>query len=261
MISGRNLLAALSIKYNGDFKLMLKAIKEKEKLTDEEVDGYLKSIKSKYLTILDDEYPDSLKRVFMPPLVLYYYGDISLLNKDNNLIAVIGSRHSTEYGEKTTKIFSESLAKNKRIIVSGLAMGIDSIAHQTCIDNAGKTIAILGSGIDYPYPKSNKKLYDIIKKDHLLISEYPNKYEPTKECFPMRNRIVAALANKVLVTEAYANSGTCITVMYALSMGKDVLAVPAEIFKMSATNKIIQDGGFLVDNVEDLLFLTKKQEY
>jgi len=260
MISGRNLLAALSVKYKGDFKLMLKAIKEKEKLTDEEIDDYLKSIKSKYLTILDDEYPESLKRVFMPPLVLYYYGDLSLLDKENNLVAVIGSRQCSSYGEKATKIFSEALVKNKRIIVSGLAMGIDSIAEQTAVDNKGKTIAVLGSGIDYPYPKSNKKLYDIIKKDHLLISEYPDKLEPVKEYFPMRNRIVAALSDKVLVTEAYANSGTCITVMYALSMGKDVLAVPAEIFKMSATNKIIQDGGFLVDNVEDLLYLTQKEK-
>lgn len=258
-MTGRNLLAALSIKYKGNFEKMLTAIKEKEKLSDEQVEGYLKTIKSKFITILDPEYPENLKKVYMPPLVLYYYGDISLLNSINNIVAVVGSRNNTLYGEKVTKVLTEALVSKNRIIISGLAKGIDGIAHKTCIDNKGKTIAILGSGIDYPYPYENKKLYEIIKKDHLLLSEYPNDLIPSKENFPVRNRIVAGIADKILVTEAFDNSGTCITVMYGLTLGKDVLAVPSEIFKGSATNKIIQDGGFLVENVEDVIFLTEKK--
>ncbi len=258
-MTGRNLLAALSIKYKGNFELMLKAIKAKETFTDAQIEDYLKQIKSKFVTILDDDYPEVLKRVYMPPLVLYYYGDISLLNSKNNLVAVIGSRNNSLYGEKATKLFTKALVDNKRIIIAGLARGIDSIAHRTCIENNGKTVAVLGSGIDCPYPLQNKKLYEVIKKNHLLISEYPGNMEPTKETFPMRNRIVASLADKILVTEAYANSGTCITVMYGLTLGKDILAVPNEIFKESATNKIIQDGGFLVETVDDVIFLTEKK--
>ncbi|MCQ2792141.1 MAG: DNA-processing protein DprA [Bacilli bacterium] len=256
---GKDLLVYLSLKYKGDFKKMIDAIHKKEEVNDEVAMKALKTIKSKYITILDQAYPEELRHVYMPPLVLYYYGDISLLKSEEVKVAVIGSRESTSYGEKMTRDLVEPLAKKRRIIVSGLARGIDAIAHDTCIKSKGKTIAVLGSGIDYCYPTSNRKLYDEIKMNHLLISEYPNALSPTPDNFPSRNRIVAGIANKVLVTEAYINSGTNITVLYALRQGKDVMAVPHEANHQSACNRLIQDGAFLVENAEDVLYLTEKK--
>lgn len=256
---GKDLLVYLSIKYRGDFNKMIKAVREKEDVNEEEAIKAVKSIKANYLTILDKDYPDELRHICMPPLVLYYYGDLSLLKGEEVRVAVIGSRESTPYGEKMTRELVSTLASKKRIIVSGLARGIDGVAHDSCIRNNGKTIAVLGSGIDYPYPASNKQLYEMIKLNHLLISEYPNKTEPTPDNFPMRNRIVAGLSHKVLVTEAYTNSGTNITVLFALKQGKDIMAVPHEAKKNSACNRLIQDGAYLVESGEDVLYLTEKK--
>lgn len=256
---GKDLLVYLSLKYKGDFKKMVKAIHEKETVKDEIALEEIKKIKSKYITVLDDAYPEELRHIYMPPLVLYYYGDISLLKSEEVRVAVVGSRECTDYGRDITKELVEPLAMKNRIIVSGLARGIDGIAHSTCINAKGKTIAVLGSGIDYPYPSSNKALYEEIKNHHLLLSEYPNKTEPTPDNFPARNRIVAGIAHKVLVTEAYVNSGTNITVLYALRQGKDVMAVPHEAKKNSACNRLIQDGAFLVESVDDILYLTEKK--
>lgn len=258
-MTARDLLLCLSIKYKGDFKKMLNAIQNKETATEEQLKEANESLKTKFITILDQEYPTELKTVTMPPLVLYYIGDISLLKSEEIHVAVIGSREYSPYGEKVTKLFVEPLAKNKRVIVSGMARGIDSIAHETCINAGGKTIAVLGNGILKAYPSSNQKLYDEIKKNHLVISEYPGELEATPENFPMRNRIVAGISNKILVTEGHVNSGTNITVLFALKQGKDILAVPSEIGKQSACNKLIQDGAYLVETVDDVLYLTSKK--
>lgn len=256
---GKDLLVYLSLKYKGDFKKIVNAIHKKETVKDEVALKEIKKVKSKYITVLDDEYPDELRSIYMPPLVLYYYGDIKLLKSKEIRVAVIGSRECTDYGKDITKKLVTPLAKKNRIIVSGFARGIDTIAHQVTLDNKGKTIAVLGSGIDYCYPRNNLPLYEAIKKDHLIISEYPNKVEPSPDNFPARNRIVAGIANKVLVTEAYINSGTNITVLYALRQGKDVMAVPHEAKKNSACNRLIQDGAFLVESEEDVLYLTEKK--
>lgn len=254
-MSGRELLIYLSIKYEGDFERILKAIKAKEDATEEMVKKEVATIKSNVITIIDKEYPEELKHINMPPLVLYYYGDISLLNSKMRL-AVVGSREASEYGIKMTKSIVQDIA-NKVTVVSGLARGIDAIAHKTVIDNHGRTIGILGCGIDYVYPKENDGLYTTIKKNHLLLSEYPNLTKPKPDYFPMRNRIIAGVAQKVLVTEAYKNSGTNITVLFALKQGKDVLAVPYPADANSSANKLIQDGAFLVETGEEVLYLMK----
>lgn len=257
-MEGRDLLAYLSIKYKGSFELIYRAIKEREKVNEKEATEVIHKLDSKFITILDKEYPESLKRICMPPMVLYYYGDIKLLNSPLFYLGVVGSRDYSKYGENATIKLVKSVAKEK-IIVSGLARGIDAIAHKASIDEGGKTIAVLGSGIDYPYPNSNKNLYEIIKKDHLVISEYPGRATPEPNYFPDRNRIIAGLSDKLLVTEAYEKSGTSITVMHTLRQGKDVLVVPYEIDKGSACNKMIQDGAFLVESVEDLKYYTEKK--
>ena len=148
---------------------------------------------------------------------------------------------------------ARDLAKNGYVIVSGLAKGIDSIAHKGAIEGGGKTVAILGSGIDYCYPSENKELYDEIKSSHLLISEYPNKSMPTPEQFPWRNRIIAGLSNTIVVAEAGIHSGTYITVADGLMNGRNICCVPHMANLNSGCNKLIKEGAALVENAKDVI--------
>ncbi|QVK18954.1 DNA-processing protein DprA [Mycoplasmatota bacterium] len=206
-----------------------------------------------YVTILDRSYPKKLENIFMPPLILFYQGDLSLLN--TNVLAVIGSRKYSSYGEKVTKTIVPQLVKHQIHIISGLAYGIDSIAHNSCIEANGKTIAILGSGIKQVYPKSHQGLAKEIGKNHLLISEYSPNAIATKTHFPFRNRIVSGLSDGVLVIEAKEKSGTLITCDYALDQGKDIFVIPNHIFDENSvgTNNLIKQGANLVTNIFDIL--------
>jgi len=259
MLNPRDLLIYLSVKYKGQFEKMFSAIKVKEKVEEEDVKKALKDLGSKAITILDKEYPESFKRIHTPPLVLFYKGDLSLLNDDKQHLGVVGSRDISKYGENITKEIVSELVKdeNSPVIISGLSRGIDTIAHEECLKNHGKTVAILGCGINYVYPKQNADLYNKIAKDGLLLSEYPDETEPEKNNFNMRNRIVAGLSDKLLVPEAYKNSGTNLTVMFALQQGKDVMAIPHNVGKECSCNKLIQDGAFLVENAEDVKYIMK----
>ena len=215
-----------------------------------------KKTKCKTLTIMDPEYPLYLKQLHRPPIVLFYYGDISLINEENmkKNLAVIGTRSCTEYGLKETNRIVSELGKNCNI-VSGLAKGIDAMAHQTALDVGTKTIAVLGSGINNPYPKENIELYkDIIKRGGLVVSEYPNFSSPLQFHFPIRNRLIAMFSKALLVTEAYDyNSGTGITARYAYSFNKKVMAIPypADVLN-SYCNYLIQEGAVLVRSAEDV---------
>jgi DNA processing protein len=137
--------------------------------------------------------------------------------------------------------------------VSGLARGIDTMAHQTTVNFHGKTIAVLGSGIDRCYPDENQAIYEIMKKEHLVVSEYPNQTEPHKDHFPWRNRIIAGLAQALFVAEAKKRSGTLITVGYALYLGKDVYVLPHLATTDNSTNRLIKDGAILVESAHDIL--------
>ena len=195
-----------------------------------------------------------------PPFVLYYYGDLSLVH--NNCIAVVGNREVDEYGETITKKLSQQLVRAGCVIVSGLARGVDGIAHMSALNENGKTIAIIGSGIDYCYPKRHSELYDQLKKSQLIMSEYPHMSPPLKYKFPLRNRIVAGLSQAVLVTQAKERSGTLITVGYALEQGKDVYCVPSRIGDPKGCNMMIQQGAKLILSIDDImeendLWLTK----
>lgn len=257
-MNGRELLIYLSIKYKGNFEKIYKAIKEKEPLDDNMIKQELSKINLKQvITILDKEYPNHFKTITSPPLVLYYKGDISLLNTIEPRLAVVGSRENSEYGEKITRQIVKGLITEgaNPVIVSGLSRGIDAIAHDECLKNNGKTIGVLGCGIDYIYPKANESLYKEIENNGLLISEYPGTTAPEPDNFPMRNRLIAGASDKVLVTEAYKNSGTNLTVLFALKQGKDVMSVPHEVGKESSCNKLIQDGAYLVENADDVDYL------
>lgn len=250
-MTGRDILIYLSLRYKGCWDDIYGAIKRKEPIDDDAYKEAMATLKSEALTIIDKNYPEHLKQCHKPPFVLFYYGDISLLEHPQKTIAYIGSRKASEYGMKMTRIIVGDLSQ-QMIIVSGLAKGIDAIAHETAINCKGKTIAVLGSGIDYCYPRENKELYDIIKSHHLLISEYPNKTDPDHSQFPLRNRIIAMLAKSIVVGEADAKSGTLITVSYALSVGRDVCCVPYPGDIASACNGLIKQGAKLVESAKDV---------
>lgn len=200
-------------------------------------------------------YPERLKNISSPPKQLYCLGNLELLNYKNN-IAIIGSRNCSFYGERAAKDFAFNLAKNNICIVSGLAKGIDSFSHIGALNANGKTIAVLGSGLDKIYPKENEKLFqDIVKNDGLVITEYPLGTLALKQNFPARNRIISGISEGILVIEARKNSGTNITVDFALEQGKDVFVVPGNIYSKTSdgTNYLITEGAIPVLSYEDIL--------
>lgn len=245
----RELLIYLALKFEGDYHRILEAINSKE---FDDIEEEPPSLTCKTLTILDDEYPTKLREYPTPPFVLFYYGDISLIQNIDKNLAVIGSRVTTEYGSDSTKEIVASVAKEVNI-VSGLARGIDAIAQTQCIRSGGKTIAILGSGINYCYPEINQPLYEEIKKNHLVLSEYPGLTPPSPDKFPVRNRLIAMLSNTILVTEAYARSGTSITVNFGLQFSKNVCCIPYMKDRFSLCNKLIGQGAYLVETGDDVL--------
>lgn len=259
-MDSRKLLVYFSRKYQGDWDSIFKAIKDKEEFDPEEVEKAQLNVGSNYITILDEGYPEFLKATFKPPLVLYYYGDISLLDNKLSSLAVVGSRVCSSYGIEWTQKLVGGLPK-EIVIVSGLAKGIDAVAHQSAIDHGAKTIAVLGSGINRMYPEDNMELYEKIKKDHLVISEYPDMTEPTIRSFPIRNRIVAALTNTCLVTEAKVRSGSSITATLVLNNGGNVCCVPYLLGTDSLCNRLINHGACLVEKPEDILFEMNYRQY
>lgn len=250
-VSAREILLYLSIKHEGEWDSICKAIVDHEPINDEELKQILLSFKGNYITICDDNYPSKFNKIYKPPFVLYYYGHLELLNEP--CLSVVGSRECSDYAKQATlKIIKE--LNNKLVIVSGLAKGIDAIAHQSVIDVGGKTIAILGSGIDYCYPLENKILYEEIKKNHLLISEYPFNSSPKKHHFPYRNRLIGALGDSLFIVEAKeSSSGTYHTLRAALELGKDVYCLPSPFLGDSLTNRLIQEGALLIECGKDIL--------
>ncbi len=246
-----DILLYFACKYGGQFHLIYKAIEQKEMIDVEALENYKKRLRCEWVTILSDNYPKRLKEINSPPFVLFYYGDLSIL--DHSTIGVVGMRHPTNYGITNTKQLVSECVKHQLVVVSGLAIGIDGVAHEEAIVSGGKTIAILGSGIDYVYPYRNKSLYEEIKKNHLLISEIPFDIKPEKENFPRRNRIIAGLSDTLLVTEANIKSGTMITVGFALDNGKTIFAVPTRIGDPQGCNYIIGLGAKITCSIEDII--------
>lgn len=225
--------------------------------TDARIKSYLKNLEEseiKLITKFSSEYPEKLACIPDAPYFLFCKGDTSLLNQ--KAIAIVGSRVPSKYGMIVTDRFSETLAKSGIVIVSGLAYGVDSIAHRKALDVNGKTIAVLGSGFNNIYPSAHQDLANIIASKGLLISEYCPSMKATKYSFPQRNRIIAGLSDGVLITEASIKSGTIHTKDFALDYGKDVFAVPGNINseKSELPNDIIKSGqGYAVTSPEDIL--------
>ena len=223
-------------------KNFLTKIKNNNKEKEEKLEEYLFKNNIKYVTYSSSLYPERLKNIDNPPYVIFYKGDITLLNY--NMVAIVGSRKNTNYGEQVTKFIVSELYNISYGVVSGVAAGIDSIAHREILFRGGKTIGVLGCGIDVVYPRFNKNLYDRISEHGLLISEFLPGTKPLSYNFPQRNRIISALSNGVIVIEASNKSGSLITVDYALSQSKDVMVVPGPIFNETSKgcNLLIYQG-------------------
>ncbi len=206
------------------------------------------------VTLADPGYPRMLREVHLPPPVLYVKGD--LLPADEWAVAVVGTRNAKVYGREITRYLAGDLARNGVTIVSGLARGIDSEAHRAALDAGGRTIAVLGCGVDIIYPYENSALAQQIVKHGALVSEYPLGTRPERGNFPPRNRIISGLALGTLVAQAGERSGALITAYYALEQGREVFAVPGSILDRgsSGTNKLIQQGeAKLVFSAQDVM--------
>ncbi len=202
----------------------------------------------------ENTYPKELLKLKSPPLNLYVEGNFELLNKE--IIAIVGSRNCSEYGWKQAKKFSTALSQNGICIISGLAIGIDSISHISAMNNVGRTIAVLGAGFNNIYPKENKELFNkILENNGCVISEYPPEEKVNTKNFQRRNEIISALAFGVLVIEAGYRSGSTITANLAFKQGKKVFSIPSNIDSKLGigTNSLIQKGAKLVTNVKDIL--------
>ncbi len=207
----------------------------------------------KIITFYDQRYPPILKEIAQPPVLLFAIGDLSLLEK--KMLAIVGTRKPSHYGIYATKKIVGELVDYGFTIVSGLAKGIDGLAHNITLENSGQTIAVLGCGIDVIYPQEHRSLYNAIARKGLIISEYPPGESPRPGYFPLRNRIISGLSYGTLVVEASLKSGTLITVQAALEQSREVFAIPGPISSINSigTNHLIKQGAKLVQTVDDII--------
>ena len=206
------------------------------------------------ITYWDDDYPVFLRNIYLPPLILFVKG--AFTKDDENSVAIVGTRNPTQYGRIQAERFAGELANNKIVIISGLARGIDSIAHSTAVKNNGRTIAVIGSGLDVIYPPENRKIFDDICVNGMIVSEFDFGTKPDAQNFPKRNRIISGLTLGTLVIESDINGGAMQTANYAFDQNREVFAVPGNlnVKQSEGTNWLIQTGkAKLVKNPEDIL--------
>jgi DNA processing protein len=212
-----------------------------------------KKLGLKILTLDDKDYPENLKNIYDPPIVLYVKGELK--EEDKLAIGIVGSRRASFYGLTKAEEFAFALADKGFTIVSGMARGIDSSSHRGALKRGGRTIAVIGSGFQCIYPPENQKLAEEISRSGAVISEFPIDTLPLKQNFPRRNRIISGLSLGLLVVEAARNSGALITADFALEQGRDVFALPGKVDSHTSfgTNELIKQGAKLVSCVDDIL--------
>jgi DNA processing protein len=205
------------------------------------------------LTFHDDAYPKILKQIYDPPILLFVKGDLTCLNTPS--IAIVGSRRATPYGINAAEKLARELAQRGLTICSGLARGIDSAAHRGALEVQGKTVAVLGSGLDHIYPRENRRMAEQIEKSGCVVSEFPMGTSPTPQNFPIRNRIISGLSLGVCLVEAAEFSGSLITARLALEQGREVLAIPGNITSKNSfgPNLWIKQGAKLVQDWQDIV--------
>jgi DNA processing protein len=228
-----------------DKKAILKGAEEQVKRARE--------LNVRILTLSDPDYPIHLKEIYAPPPVLFVRGNCDVFQK--HAIGVVGTRRNTQYGKNVTIAIVKELVDKQLVVISGLALGIDTIAHRTCLENNGKTVAVLGCGIDTCYPRENKGLLEDIASTGAVVSEFPLGAMPETYNFPRRNRIISGCSAGVLVIEAPERSGSLITASYALQQGREVFAVPGSIFSASSagTFNLIKNGAIPVRSAADIV--------
>jgi DNA processing protein len=205
------------------------------------------------LTLPDDDYPENLRQIDVPPPILYVRG--ALQPNDTWAVAIVGTRRASVYGREVALNLSRELAANGISVVSGLALGVDTVAHRTALEHGGRTLAVLGSSVDHIYPPDNRGLAEKIIEQGAIISEYPLGTRPDANNFPPRNRIISGLSRGVVIVEAGERSGALITAKFAAEQGRDVFAVPGSILHPGSAgcNTLIQQGAIPLLNVDDIL--------
>ncbi|MGA2465094.1 MAG: DNA-processing protein DprA [Thermodesulfobacteriota bacterium] len=223
-----------------------------EKVVEREL-SLLREVGGRVITLKDEEYPKRLKDIYDPPALLYVRG--ALKKEDEFAISIVGSRKTTPYGRWFTEKVSQELARHGLTIVSGMARGIDSLAHWGAISGGGRTIAVLGCGVDVIYPSENRNLFAKMIDRGAILSEFPMGSPPEGGHFPRRNRIISGLSLGVVVVQASEKSGSLITAGYALEQGREVFAVPGNVGTESSrgTHRLIKEGAKLVESSEDIL--------
>ncbi len=234
-----------AIYYEGNWSKIAKAISSKENVPHYKCNHFI--------TIEDEEYPDAFRNLRFPPWVIFYHGNINLLKK--KCISIVGSRIASEYGITCTKKIVKQLS-NEYVIVSGLAKGIDAISHEAAINENKHTIGVIGSGLLTHYPRCNEDLYQEMFRHELVISEYPDQVGVRKEHFPWRNRLIAALGEKLIVTEASYKSGTMLTVNEAICLSKEIYVVPYPLSDTeSGCNLLANQGANVIYDWKQVKYL------
>ncbi len=223
-----------------------------EKAVSKEL-SLLEEVQGRIVTLKDDDYPNRLKDIYDPPALLYVRGE--LRKEDELAIAIVGSRKTSPYGRWITEKIGQDLAHHRVTVVSGMARGIDSLAHKGALQGGGRTIAVLGCGVDVIYPSESRNLFYQIIEQGAILSEYPMGSPPEGGHFPRRNRIISGLSIGVVIVEASAKSGSLITAGYALEQGREVFAIPGNVGAETSrgTNQLIKEGAKLVESSEDIL--------
>ena len=215
--------------------------------------GRVQELGAKIIPWQDPDYPRNLREIHDPPPLLYVKGDLH--PEDRLALSVVGSRFPTEYGIMVVEMVTRELTHRGFTIVSGLARGIDALSHETALKAGGRTLAVLGSGIDVIYPKENSKIYSEICQHGAVLTEFPPETPPAAENFPRRNRIISGLGLGIIVIEASVHSGSLITASLALEQGREVFAVPGRITspRSGGTNQLIREGAKLVTRADDII--------
>jgi DNA processing protein len=221
-----------------------------------DLDAELTRVQDKGFALMslgDSEYPEDLAEIHSPPILLYIWGEMQ--PQDQIAAAIVGTRRATPYGKAVARDLATGLASSGVTVVSGLARGIDGVAHQAALEAGGRTIAVLGSGLDHIYPPEHRKLANSIAQSGAVVSDYPLGTRPEGGNFPPRNRIISGLSLAVIVVQAGERSGALITANFAAEQGRDVFAVPGRIYDKGSkgANRLISQGAFPATSVDDVL--------
>ncbi len=253
-MDSKETLCYLSIIHGGNQQKIMEAIRSQVQPEEEEVLKEVRKLKSHWVTLLDPDYPSALRMIAMPPIVLFYRGNLSLISDYNRCVSIVGARAASAYGLSMAEKLTHGAASHGYTVISGLAKGIDTVAAQAAMP-FGAAVAVLGNGMNNVYPSENGQLQRQIEKGGLLLSEYPDDVKPSPIQFPARNRIIAGLSKATILAEAKIRSGSMITCACALEFSRDVGAVPYRADEESACNMIIKEGAAMIEDVEDLLMM------